>query len=106
MSTRPRKPQRGRPRGARSFDPDVAAAFGNVVKEARLAAGISQEALAYMTSVERSYFGRIERGESQPTLFVVLKVAAALGVEGGALVSLVETDLARRLTPKRHARRP
>jgi len=105
MSTRPRKPQRGRPRGARSFDPDVAAAFGIAVKEARLAAGISQEALAYMANVERSFFGRIERGESQPTLFVVLKVAYALGFDGGALVSLVESELARRAASKGSARR-
>jgi transcriptional regulator with XRE-family HTH domain len=95
MSTRPKKPQRGRPRGARSFDAGVAAAFGAVVKATRLEAGISQEAMAYMASVERSYFGRIERGQSQPTLHVVLKVAAALGFEGGALVSLVEHHLAQ-----------
>lgn len=93
MSTRPRKPQRGRPRGARSFDPGSAAAFGSVVREARQEAGISQEALAYMTNVERSYFGRIERGESQPTLFVVFKVAAALGIEAGQLVTMVERRL-------------
>ena len=95
MSTRSRKPQRGRPRGARSFDAHVAAAFGGVVKDARLAAGISQEALAYMADVERSYFGRIERGQSQPTLHVILKVASALGFEGGALVSLVQARLER-----------
>jgi len=105
MSTRPRKPQRGRPRGARSFDPDVAAAFGRAVKEARLAAGISQEALAYMANVERSFFGRIERGDSQPTLFVVLKVAYALGFDGGSLVSLVETELAPRVISKSGAKR-
>jgi transcriptional regulator with XRE-family HTH domain len=70
-----------------------------------LAAGISQEALAYMANVERSFFGRIERGESQPTLFVVLKVAYALGFDGGALVSLVESELARRAAAKGSARR-
>ena len=95
-STGPRKPKRGRPRGARSFEPGVASAFGDVVKAARLDAGISQEALAYMADIERSYFGRMERGQSQPTLHVVLKVAAALGFEGGTLVSLVEKRLSRR----------
>jgi len=105
MSIRPRKPQRGRPRGARTFDPHVAAAFGAVVKESRLAAGISQEALAYMTDVERSYFGRIERGESQPTLSVVFKVAHALGFEGGMLVALVESKLSRGARAKSIARR-
>lgn len=65
------------------------------MREARLEAGISQEAMAFKSEVERSYLGRIERGESQPTLYVILKVAAALGYEAGALVSLVEQSLAK-----------
>lgn len=83
-----RKPAPGRPRGARSFDPIVAAAFGRVVKDERVLAGISQEALAQLADVERSYFGRIERGQSQPTLGVVFRLAGALGVDPGALVSM------------------
>jgi XRE family transcriptional regulator, regulator of sulfur utilization len=94
MPTRSRSaPRRGRPPGARSFDAGVAAAFGSVVREARLAAGVSQEALAQLAHVERSYFGRIERGQSQPTLYVVLKLAAALDLEAAALVALVEGAL-------------
>jgi len=94
MPTRSRTaPRRGRPRGARSFDAGVATAFGSVVREARLAAGISQEALALMAVVERSYLGRVERGQSQPTLHLVLKIASALGYEAAALVALVEGAL-------------
>lgn len=88
-----RKPTRGRPRGAQSFDPNVAMAFGHVVRTERSLAGISQEALAHMANVERSYFGRMERGQSQPTLHVVLKVASALGFDGGTLVTMVEEAL-------------
>jgi len=96
MPSRPNpSPARGRPRGATSFDADVAAAFGAIVREGRLAAGISQEALAHMANVERSYYGRIERGESQPTLFVVLKICAALGSDSGAVVSRVEDAIRR-----------
>ncbi len=95
MSTRPQTPKPGRPLGSRSFDADVATAFGSVVRRSRLAAGVSQEALAHTADVERSYLGRIERGQSQPTLYVVLKVAAALGVQGGVLVSLVEGYLSK-----------
>lgn len=87
------KPQRGRPRGATSFDPTSAKAFGEVVRQARLDAGISQEALAYMANVERSYFGRVERGQSQPTLYVILKVSSALGFDAGTLVGMVEKAL-------------
>lgn len=105
MSTSPKRPQRGRPLGSRSFDPGVAAAFGSVVRAARLEAGISQEALAYMANVERSYFGRVERGQSQPTLHVVLKVSAALGFDGGDLVSMVQREIARLSKQKGRAER-
>lgn len=86
-------PRRGRPPGSRTFDASVAAAFGSIVRQTRLDAGVSQEALADLAQVERSYLGRLERGESQPTLYVLLKVAAALGCEGKALVGLVEESL-------------
>lgn len=95
MSTRVAKPKTGRPQGARSFDADLALVVGDVVRQLRLAAGISQETLADMANVGRSYCGSIERGESQPTLFVVLKIAAALEMEGHVLVRHVEHALAR-----------
>ncbi|MBP5988637.1 MAG: helix-turn-helix transcriptional regulator [Piscinibacter sp.] len=88
-------PRRGRPRGSRTFDASVASAFGSIVRQTRLDAGVSQEELAHLAQVERSYLGRLERGESQPTLFVVLKVAAALGCEGRFLVGLTEDALIR-----------
>ena len=106
MSTRVTKPKTGRPRGAGSFDADVAVVVGDVIRKLRKAAGISQETLADMANVGRSYCGSIERGESQPTLFVILKVAAALEVEGHALVRQVEHALARsRFSGKAGAKR-
>lgn len=95
MSTRLKKPQRGRPPGSRSFDAESARAFGAVIRQARLDGGFSQELLALQADIERSYFGRVERGQSQPTLYVILKVAAALGVDSGALVSEVEHVIRR-----------
>lgn len=96
MSSRKRPPPaQGRPKGSKSFDPFSAAIFGEEVRRARVDAGVSQEGLALAADVERSYLGRVERGQSQPTLFVVLKVAAALGVSAGELVSQVEKRLMR-----------
>ena len=97
MPTRHReKPRAGRPKGAGSFHSASAKAFGAVVREARLHAGIAQEDLAHMSNVERSYFGRIERGQSQPTLHLIFKVADALGYDVGELMAVVRSrvDLA------------
>ena len=87
------KAPRGRPAGTRGYDASSATAFGDVVRESRLHAGISQEALAYMSDVERAYMGKLERGHNQPTLYVILKIADALGYEAGELIALVQQRL-------------
>ena len=40
-------------------------AFGKRVREMRKSKGISQERLAEMAGIDRSYMGNIERGEGQ-----------------------------------------
>lgn len=89
MTHAPRSLPPGRPKGATSLDKDLAVRFGQVVREIRLDSGIAQEALALMAGVERSYVGRLERGQSQPTLAVILKISRALGCDPGELVSRV-----------------
>jgi XRE family transcriptional regulator, regulator of sulfur utilization len=86
---------------ATSFDPGVARAFGEVVRELRVARGIAQDALALMASVDRSYFGKLERGERQPSLALLLRIATALGISGAELVTKAEARLQR--PPRRRA---
>ncbi|MGP9830543.1 helix-turn-helix domain-containing protein, partial [Psychrobacter sp. AOP1-A1-60] len=43
-------------------------AFGKRVREVRKGKGISQERLAEMADIDRSYMGNIERGEKNITL--------------------------------------
>ena len=52
----------GRPKGSSSFDKRYAEAFGSALKEKRILVGVSQESLADSVNVERSHFGKIERG--------------------------------------------
>jgi transcriptional regulator with XRE-family HTH domain len=86
-------PKRGRPRGAKTFDPEPALAFGAAVRERRLALGISQEQLANDAQVERSHMGKIERGEHMPNLVMILRIAAALKIKPGLLVDGVAHQL-------------
>lgn len=86
--------QRAAPnRRANSFDPEVASAFGRVVRRERLDQRIAQDALALTATIDRSYFGKLERGERQPSLAVLLKIAKALGLPGSALLEEVEAEL-------------
>ena len=80
------KPRPGRPKGAKTFDPAPARAFGAAVRTRRLEVGLSQEALALAAQVERSHMGKIERGEHIPNLVMIFRLAQALGVTPGDLV--------------------
>lgn len=83
----------GRPPGATSFDPITALAFGQAVRELRLARGLAQEALALAAGVDRGFMGHLERGARQPSLSVVLKIAKALGCRPVTLIAAVEKQL-------------
>jgi transcriptional regulator with XRE-family HTH domain len=60
--------------------------FGLNVKAARKRAGFSQETLADMAAVARSYMSDVERGARNPTLQIVDRIAAALNVSPGSLL--------------------
>lgn len=61
-------------------------AFGKRVREVRKDKGISQERLAEMADIDRSYMGNIERGEKNVTLKKVYEICDALGVDVKNLV--------------------
>ncbi len=51
--------------------------------------GVSQEQLANAALLERSYMGKIERGEHMPNLVMTLRIAAALKLKPDLLVDEV-----------------
>ncbi len=55
--------------------------FGNRVREIRKEKGLSQEALASLADIDRSYMGHIERGEKNITLTKIYQISAALNVD-------------------------
>ena len=54
--------------------------FGGRIKKFRKEQNTTQEELADKATIERSYMGTIERGERNPTLLKVYKIAKALGI--------------------------
>lgn len=55
--------------------------FGKKVREARLKKGLSQEQLADLAGVHRTYIGMIERAEKNITLENIEKISKALAIE-------------------------
>jgi transcriptional regulator with XRE-family HTH domain len=54
---------------------------------ARQRAGVSQEALAEMAGIDRTYVSGIERGVRNPSIEVLAKFAHALGVSTASLLA-------------------
>ncbi|WP_084937425.1 helix-turn-helix domain-containing protein [Pantoea rwandensis] len=52
--------------------------LGERIKKERIAQGISQEGLALLTGIDRSYVGRIERGEANITVEKLYQIASVL----------------------------
>lgn len=62
-------------------------AFGKAMRKARMARGISQEALADLAGLHRTYVGDVERGERNISLVNMSKIAQALHMKLSELVS-------------------
>ncbi|WP_331351993.1 helix-turn-helix transcriptional regulator [Cellvibrio sp. UBA7671] len=67
-------------------------AFGRTVRELRTAKGITQEAFAHTSGLDRSYFGHIERGSKNVTLRMIYQIADGLGMTVVELLQAVQDN--------------
>ncbi|UYN90432.1 MAG: helix-turn-helix transcriptional regulator [Anaerolineales bacterium] len=66
--------------------PTVLVTFGAAVRKNRLKRGLSQEQLAEIAGLHRTYIGMIERGEKNITLKNIWKIAYALNLPASNLL--------------------
>ena len=71
----------------------MAEIFGQNVRQARLERGMTLESLATEVGIAYSYMGGIERGQRNPTLSIVERIAAVL--ERDPIVLLRKVDSQR-----------
>lgn len=62
------------------FMSELTIQFGQLVRKYRKERNMSQEQLALLCNMDRSYLGRIERGEVNPTLEKIYEIAKALNI--------------------------
>ena len=67
--------------------------IGKVLKEARLKAGLTQEALAFAADVDRTYVSYLENDQQSPTIETLATICEALDV--------LTSDLIRRAEKRR-----
>lgn len=70
----------------RSAHPSLRAIFAKNLRVHRLRLGLSQEALAELTGLHRTYIGSVERGERNISIDNIERIARALGVAAADLL--------------------
>ena len=69
--------------------------FGATLREYRTKKGLSQDELAHITGLDRTFISLLERGLRQPSLSTLLQLGGALGVAASELVAQVERQVRR-----------
>lgn len=77
----------------RVLDRPAAVAFGTVLREMRLRRGLSRQTLAISSGVPPLLIAGIERGDLEPTIVTLFRLAEALDVSASDLVSRMEALL-------------
>ncbi|QOY96669.1 helix-turn-helix transcriptional regulator [Massilia sp. UMI-21] len=65
-------------------------AFGKVLRVVRKEVGMTQEELGHAAEIDRTFVSLMERGERQPTVRVLFRLAAALKLEPVRLIQLTQ----------------
>ena len=60
--------------------------IGQNIRKVRKEKGISQEKLALMCNIDRSYMGRIERGEVNITILKLYEISKSLNIDAKILL--------------------
>lgn len=76
---------------------DPAKAFGEVLRELRSERGLSQNRLAELAGLDRTYISLLERGVRQPSLETLLSLGRAMKISLVEMAAAIEKRL-------RHAR--
>ena len=75
---------------ARETDPRVA--FGRTVRRLREKKGLSQEKLAELAGIHRTYIGDVERGTRNIALANMTRIAKALGTALSRIIADMEKE--------------
>ncbi len=68
-------------------------AFGEVIRDLRKSNNISQEKLAEISKLDRSFISLMECGHKQPSLITIYQLAKALKLSASKLLALTEEKI-------------
>lgn len=69
--------------------PSVEVIFGKVLRQLREEKGLTQEKMAELAEIDRTYIYRLENGLRSPSLDVIFRLADSMNVSPGAILDKV-----------------
>ncbi len=72
---------------------EIQISFGKILKKYRLERKVSQERLAELADLDRTYISQVERGLKSPSIKALISLSQALQVKAHLLISEVEDEL-------------
>ncbi len=72
-------------------------ALAIVIKSNRLKCGLSQEELAHLCEIDRTYISLLEREKRKPTLNVIFKICGNLNIKTSDFILEVEKVMENKL---------
>ena len=70
--------------------------LGERIRQARIQLGLSQEAIASLAAMHVTNYGKIERGNANPSLLTIVRIAAVLDTDVASLTQ----DITREHLPE------
>ena len=65
--------------------------FGRMLQELRTERGLSQEKLGFESNYHRTYISQLERGQKNPSLKAIFRLAEALGIRPSEMIRRIES---------------
>ena len=65
--------------------------FGRMLQELRTERGLSQEKLGFESNYHRTYISQLERGQKNPSLKAIFRLAEALGITPSEMIRRIES---------------
>ncbi len=65
--------------------------FGRILQELRTERGLSQEKLGFESNYHRTYISQLERGQKNPSLKAIFRLARVLGIRPSEMIRRIES---------------
>ncbi len=69
--------------------------FGQILRELRTERGLSQEELGFESDYHRTYISQLERGQKNPSLKAIFRLAEALGIRPSEMIRRIESRVGK-----------